>query len=98
MMTTYAVETLYTDTITYDVIRRTAQTITVRERRATKEIANVNNPGEPYPCNDYVTESNPDAPTKVVRLRKDGTYRTGPGRNPLRFTTQAPTERVDYRV
>ena len=89
----YAVETLVTDTVAYDVVSFTAQTITVRRRRSTVA---VHSSGASYPVVTSATESNPDAPTKRLRLRKDGTYRTSNWSHPLRFTTEEPTTRIDY--
>lgn len=94
----YAVETLVTDTRSYDVLKSTARTVTVRPRTRTKEIVWVENPGEPFPVNHNATVADPDAPARTLRLRKDGTYRAYQGGHPLRFTDTPPTERTDYRM
>jgi hypothetical protein len=94
----FATETLVTDTVAYDVVRHTAKTITVRRRRHTD--VNRRDPHVdqgPYPVIWTETESDPTYPQKVLRLRKDGTYRTHSSSNPLRFTNEAPEVRTDYR-
>jgi len=98
----YAVETLVTDTVSYDVIHATEKTITIRRRGMDPHQASYPAPGYdqgPYPVLLYPTRSEPViGKVQRVRLRKDGTYRTGPGMNPLRFTNTEPTHRVDYRM
>lgn len=90
----YAVETLVTDTICYEVIAKTAKTVTVRQMTQ-GEI--VRTDGASVPVVEREAVSNPNGKTKTVRLRKDGTFRMADGFNPLRFTETAPTFRTDYK-
>ena len=93
----FATETLVTDTVAYDVVKSTAKTITVRRRRDTEVVAQ-QLLGGPFPITTRATESVLDAETKVLRLRKDGTFRTADWANPLKFSETEPTTRVDYRM
>lgn len=90
----YAVETLVTDTICYEVISKTAKTITVR-RMKRGEV--VRTDGEYLPVVHKEAVSDLNGMTQMVRLRKDGTYRMGDGFNALRLQEQAPTFRTDYK-
>lgn len=94
----YAVEKLFTDTRTYDVIARTERTITIRPRVETGEVVHREDwSGSGYPQVWTKTESLPEAESKVLRLRKDGTYRVLQGGRPLRFTDEEPASFTDYR-
>lgn len=96
----YATETLVTDVRTYDVVAHTAKTITVRPRREDDH-------GELDPRFDhnghglgmyaYATHRVLDAPTHVLRLRKDGTYRIAGWAHPLHFTDTPPLAYRDWR-
>ena len=93
-----AAYTLVTDTVVYDVVSTTAKTITVRPRLGTDTILDrVNHDGNPYPVLTLATASTPDADTRTLRLRKDGTYRMSRSSNPMRFYDGDPGRRVDYR-
>jgi hypothetical protein len=95
----YAVERLVTDTLTYDVVKRTAKTITLRPRAATGEIVRREDySGNGYPQIWEKTESIPEAGTHTLRLRKDGTFRRFNWSGPLRFTNDEPTKYTDYRM
>lgn len=91
--TLYATEVLVTDTRAYDVVKMTAKTVTVRPR-VRGEV--VYSDGAPFPVVYNETVESPEAPTRVVRERKDGTYRMGAGCNALMFTSVPPTTRTDY--
>lgn len=95
----YATETLYTDTRAYDVVARTAATITIRPRTVTDEIVRREDwSGNGYPQVWRATKSDENGPTRVLRRRKDGTYRVAPGARPLRFSDEEPTAFTDYRM
>lgn len=89
----YAVEMLVTDTICYDIIRKTAKTITVRQMKQGEVVSTT---GTHCPVVHREAVSNPLGVTKTVRLRKDGTYRMSEGLNALRLQDEAPTFRTDY--
>lgn len=92
----YAYNTLVTDSRPYEIIARTAKTMTVRGMKRTGKFENVHIGGNPYPVNYEQAESDPEAETYVLRLRKDGTYRLYRGGNPLR-PTKDPVFVTDYR-
>ena len=104
---TFVSETLVTDTFTYEIVRRTDKSIWVRrtmdacDTPAIQDMAvdGANDPG--CPAVMYTPQmSDPEAPTVRLGLRKDGTYRTGPGARPLRPCTIVagwPCRRTDYR-
>lgn len=98
--TRYLSETLVTDTIVYEIVGRTAKTLTLRKMRHGDLARKVNHGGNPYPCVwEYAVPG--DGPTITVRLRKDGTYRTGQGGRPLRPATKIdgrPVIYTDYRM
>jgi hypothetical protein len=89
----YAVEMLVTDTICYEVVSKTAKTITVRRMKQGEVVSTT---GGHCPVVHREAVSNPFGETKTVRLRKDGTYRMGNGYNALRLQQEAPTFRTDY--
>lgn len=101
----YLAESLVTDTLVYKVVKVTAKTVTVQR---TKTSGNVHKDGK---CDEgayglSVTweeqVDNPDAKTRTLRVRKDGTIRAGshtgarPFR-PARMIDGVPVRRVDYR-
>lgn len=92
----YALNWLVTDAIAYEVIARTAKTITVRSMKHGENIESRNIDGNPFPRVVERALPNPDGETHVLRLRKDGTYRLYRGGNPLHFT-QDPVFVTDYR-
>lgn len=103
--TTYVSETLVTDTITYEIVRRTAKSIYVRRTRdagpAIQDMAvdGATSPGCP-PVVWTPQASDTDGNTVRLGLRKDGTYRTCPGARPLRPAAMVegqPCRRTDYR-
>jgi hypothetical protein len=95
----YATATLVTDTVSFDIVGATDKTVTVRRRHKTDE------PGEAVGDEGayglrvilHPTESVPNGPLKVYRMRKDGSFRLGDNYGYFRFTNDPPTERVDYR-
>jgi hypothetical protein len=89
----YAVEMLVTDTICYEVISKTAKTITVRKMKQGEVVSTT---GTSCPVVHREAVINLNGETKTVRLRKDGTYRMGNGYNALRLQQEAPTFRTDY--
>ncbi len=89
----YAVEMLVTDTICYEVIAKTAKTVTVRKMKQGEVVSTT---GTSCPVVHREAVSNLNGETKTVRLRKDGTYRMGNGFHALRFLEEAPTFRTDY--
>lgn len=92
-MTDYMMETLYTDSIAWEVIGRTAKTITVRGMDRGDVIAS---DGFPYPVVTYAALPDPAGPVLTLRVRKDGSFRTGPGARPLR-PVDNPRFVTDYR-
>lgn len=89
----FVTETLVTDTLVYEVLETTAKTMTIRSMARGEQVYHN---GEPLPVIGLKAVSDPNGYVKVVRLRKDGTYRTGNGMNPLRVTTN-PVFMTDYK-
>lgn len=92
---------LVTDTVTYRVEKVTAKTITLRPCKSGEVVKSENRDGNPFPV--VWTEAVPmeDAPSRVVRLRKDGTYRLADWARPLRPATMIdgkPVKYTDYRM
>jgi hypothetical protein len=87
----FATELLVTDTLSWEVIRRTPNTLKLRMMRQGEVISR--SEGD-YPI--VYTEALPDENGQEVTvwLRADGTYRIANGR-PLWFTDQ-PTFKTDY--
>jgi hypothetical protein len=97
-------ELLYTDTRCWEIIDKTAKTITIRSCRR------VEGPdGHPmtlgtWPHLEYAVTSNPDALTMRLRFRKDGTFRVGRWARPMYLTplsdfpdgNKYPTEYRDW--
>jgi hypothetical protein len=96
----YVEELLWTDTRVYEVVGRTERTVTLRHTQRGPVVKNQTINGNPYPVTFYAAMPSPDATGFVLRRRKDGTYRTGRGMNPLRPASVIdgqPVQRVDYR-
>lgn len=74
----YFNETLVTDVIAWEVVASTAKTITIRKMMEGDEVLRSD-----QERTTRVAVSNPTGFEKTIRLRKDGTYRTGPGARPL---------------
>ena len=89
----FVTETLVTDTVVYEVLDITAKTMTIRSMTRGEQVYHN---GEQLPVIGLKGVSDPLGDVKVVRLRKDGTYRTGRGMNPLRATTE-PVFMTDYK-
>jgi hypothetical protein len=89
----FMTETLVTDTLCYEVIAETAKTLTIRSMARGEQVYT---DGAPLPVIGLRAISDPNGDTKVVRLRKDGTYRKAQGYNPLRFT-ETPIFYTDYK-
>jgi hypothetical protein len=96
-------ELLYTDTLIWEVVATTAKTITIRGTRRTAKEKRSDN-GSPYPIVYREVVSDPNRLTKVLKLRKDGTFRTGRGMNALRLAPkmdfgsgiESPYDKTDY--
>lgn len=93
--TRYVYETLFTDTRCYEIVARTAKTLTLRPMNRGEATESRNVDGNPYPIVYVEAVPAPDAETSVVRLRKDGTYRINSW-SPLRATDN-PVFVTDYR-
>lgn len=98
-------ESLVTDTLVYEVVKVTAKTVTVRRTmtgdKFTKDTAcDEGANGLAVTWEEQVV--NPHAETRTLRVRKDGTIRSGSyaGASPFRpaHTVEGkPARRVDYR-
>ena len=92
---------LVTDTRVYEVVATTEKTITVRETDdgdRTWRDPLVDQGASPVILTEQVVGE--DNPTRVMRRRKDGTYRIDNGGYPLRPCRQCegvPVRRTDYR-
>ncbi len=98
MTTDYATEKLVTDQVAYEIVRRTAKSVTLRPMQDGPEIRTENRGGNPWPvvyrqAIPYPASAN--VRERVLRIRKDGTFRF-PGGRPLRFTND-PVCVTDYR-
>ena len=98
-------ESLVTDTLVYEVVKVTAKTVTVRRTRTegtVTEDAHTNKGGHGLNVMWEQQVPNVDAGTRTLRVRKDGTVRSGshagasPFR-PARMIDGVPVRRVDYR-
>ena len=99
-------ESLVTDTLVYEVVKVTAKTVTVRRTmtgdKFTKDTAcDEGANGLAVTWEEQVI--NPHAEARTLRLRKDGTIRSGShvGASPFRpakLVDGKPARRVDYRV
>lgn len=74
-------QTLVTDTAVHEVVGRTAKTITIRDTREGR-VMRAFGPHSTVIATEAL--SDPDAKTRVLRLRADGTFRTASWANPLR--------------
>lgn len=93
--------TLVTDTKTYRVEKVTAKTLTLRPCAQGEVVKSENRDGNPFPCVWREAVPVEGAQTKVVRLRKDGTYRLDDWARPLRPATMIegkPVVYTDYRM
>lgn len=98
-------ESLVTDTLVWEVVKVTAKTVTVRATTGTgvehvDTSCDVGGHGTRVVWEEQA--SNPDFIAKTLRVRKDGTIRTGDhaGARPLRLSTMIdgqPVRRIDYR-
>jgi hypothetical protein len=86
---THAVEMLVTDTVCYDIIKQTAQTITLRRCYSGERVR-----GE-FPVVYTAAVSDQSGATKTLRLRKDGSFRFYNGGSKIWFTSE-PAFRTDY--
>ena len=93
-------EPLVTDTITYEVVKTTAHTVTVRRTQDGGEpIRDLKVDQGPYPVLWTPQVPCPEAATRTLRIRKDGSIRFGGGYK-LRLAPIVggePVRRVDYR-
>lgn len=98
-------ESLVTDTLVYEVVKVTAKTVTVRPTTGggpvhEDEHCDKGANGLSVVWEERVTK--PEAKTRTLRVRKDGTIRTGShvGASPFyptRKVNGVPVRRVDYR-
>lgn len=96
----FVTEVLVTDTVTYEVVAKTPKTLRIRRTRHGEIVKRTNEGGNPYPCVWHEAVSDPGATERVVRLRKDGCYRSAKYGNPLRPATVIdgkPVSYTDYR-
>jgi hypothetical protein len=89
----FMTETLVTDTRCWEVVKQTAKTITIRQMRKGDEVYN---DGAELPVVGHIAMPYLDGYTMTVRLRKDGSYRTGNGMRPLKETDR-PIFYTDYK-
>lgn len=98
----FLVETLVTDTRAYEVVGRTAKTLTVYPCADGAVVKRENRDGNPWPCVWTAIQSCDErvkSAERVVRLRKDGTYRVSSWA-PLRHAPLidgVPCTFTDYR-
>lgn len=95
--TKYVAQTLVTDTMVWEIIGRTPKGLKLR---STRSGGTVETDGNSPPVVWTEQLSDPDGLVKSVRLRQDGTYRTGQGANPLhpcRMIDGKPVSRTDYK-
>lgn len=97
----FAEEILVTDSRVLQVVRATRATITVRTTKRGENVADEFIGGNPLPVTYNAVVPDPDGHTRTLRMRKDGTFRTMRGGNPL--TPAATREgrtvtRTDYRA
>lgn len=93
-------EPLVTDTITYEVVKTTAHTVTVRRTQDGGEpIRDLKVDQGPYPVLWTPQVPCPEAATRTLRIRKDGSIRFGGGYKlrPAAMIEGQPVRRVDYR-
>jgi len=95
--TQYLVETLYTDTVVWEIVDRTEKTLTIRSTRDGAVVSRDTSSGSPYPVVHIEALPDPNGRTRVVRLRKDGTYRVGGGSALRAVKNSVALRRVDYR-
>jgi hypothetical protein len=93
--TTFVTETLVTDTVTYEIIGRTAKTITIRTT-ISGDVVKSQDPGSGYPQVWCEAISDPEGATYTLRLRKDGTYRRATWANALRPAAVIDGKPVSY--
>lgn len=97
----YLESLLFTDTVVYQVMGRTAKTLTLRDTREGDVAKSENRDGNPYPVVWTYAEDFPESErTFTVRLRKDGTYRIADWAHPLqpaRMIDGRPVAFTDYR-
>lgn len=101
--TRFVAALLVTDTLVYEIVKRTPQTLTLRRtkdgahrERDTLVDGGTDPDAPPVIWTEQVPD--PDGRTQLVRLRKDGTFRLYG--NPLRRCTEIngmPVRRTDYR-
>lgn len=76
----YVYQVLVTDSVIYEVIGRTAKTVTVRTTRQALGADGLPLSKGTYPYISTAQTSNPDGEVITLRERKDGTYRIGNSR------------------
>lgn len=98
----YVSYTLVSDSVTYEVIKTTALSITIRRTKTGETLRQENYGGNPYPV--IWKECVPDEAghTMTLRQRKDGHFgpKSGASYNRIRMATLVdgkPVKRTDYR-
>jgi hypothetical protein len=91
--------TLVTDSRVYEVVKTTAKTITVRPTQSGEVLES---DGSPYPVvwHEAVRMAG-NGSDRVLRLRKDGTYRVADWARPFtlaRMIDGKPVSRTDYKM
>lgn len=92
--------TLVTDTMVYEVVGRTEKTLKIRACERGEIVKRENRDGNPWPVVWTEALSWENGTVQIVRRRKDGTYRTFEGANPLRPAARIdgkPVSYTDYR-
>ena len=88
---THAVELLVTDTIVYEIVGQTPKTISLRRCRKGDRVSD----DAAWPLVYSAAIDDPNGDVKVLRLRKDGTFRSFSNSFALHFTS-TPVFRTDY--
>jgi hypothetical protein len=93
---------LVTDTEVWEIIGKTAKTITIRDCRPVMDGNGYGLHLGTWPHLEYAVQSNPGAITRVLRLRKDGTFRMARWARPFypaveREFPDGKTYPVEYR-
>lgn len=92
--TQYAVETLVTDTLCWEIVSRTARTLQIRPAKRTGEILERRRTGA-FDGITYAVEPDPTAEIRTVRIDKEGFACSHRGARSLR-AVETGFEYVDY--
>lgn len=93
---------LVTDSVTYEVIKTTERTITIRRTKQGEVLRKENYGGNPYPVLWKECVSDEEGRTMTLRQRKDGHFgpKCGASYSRIRHATLVdgkPVQRTDYR-